>query len=89
MTKKRSFLSMIVAAPNAAVRSQYRPSAVRAVQQENGAGRRDPQQILALEKCELVAGDEACLRRSDRARWIGSGPKRRCDTVCAPDLWES
>src|ERR1700722_680473 len=42
---------------------QFNPGmvlAVRAIQQGNPAGSRDPQRILALEECKLVACDESC-----------------------------
>ncbi len=30
-----------------------------------------------------------CASRTRYVDWIGRGPKRRCDTVCDPDFFES
>jgi hypothetical protein len=58
------------------------------VQQEDSAIRSEAQDVPSREECVLMTGDKA--RRSDQyGAWIGSGPKRRWEIVCAPDLWES
>ena len=62
--------------------------AERAVQQERAALAGSIEHLEALEEAELVAGDEIGLVDQIWGR-IGSGPKRRCETVTEPDFFES
>ncbi len=65
-----------------------RVRAVRRVEQEDGAGGGVLEHVDLVEELELVAGDEAGLLdqvgRADRPR-----AERRCETVIAPDFFES
>ena len=61
----------------------------RRVQQERRARRGVLEHVDLVDELELVAGDEAgawCTRYAER---IGRGLERRCETVIAPDFFES
>ena len=58
------------------------------VEQQRRPRRGPVEHLGALEQPELVAADEVRLEIRYGAL-IGSGPKRRCETVCEPDFFES
>ena len=60
----------------------------RAVDQQRRAVRRCTEHVDAVEQRELMAADEGGLPHQIGA-WIGRGPKRRWETVCEPDFFES
>ena len=62
---------------------------VPAVEQQRRAGRRAAEHVDLVEQPELVAADEARAAARGRAPGSARGPKRRCETVCEPDFFES
>jgi hypothetical protein len=61
---------------------------IRRVEQERAAGNERFHHVVFLQERREMAGDE--IGAADEiGRAIGSGPKRRCDTVMLPDFLES
>ena len=61
----------------------------RRVQQEHRARRRVLEHVDLVQELELMAGDEAGAVDQIGASGSAAGSMRRCETVIAPDFFES
>ena len=88
MAKKRIRFSIICCCISRGSRSQTASGGAGRVQQEDGARRGVLQHVDLVHELELVAGDEA-RPVHEVGGADGRGLERRCETVMAPDFFES